>query len=630
MLGYNKYMSFSIKQVQQFLEKLFLMFKEESQLIISRVDHFIISTPLKAFIIFVCGIIGLRIITLGYRKYRLRELDELDRARSSLYRFIDFNSYYIIIFLCLDIFNGYLEKFNRADYLLAMHIFGNFLLVYILYINIGYLHSFLNLNFRVYFKRSNKDFVKDSKKLRYIITLTTLIYIVLYNLFSTFLGHNIISIIFFIIYTKILLDYEKYADIILAKIIPSSISIGVKHIPKFVIHYVLPPVFYIYTLLYSLYLVILLANNTRDWSRNILSGLLEQHLENFRQDSFNEIDIPEDYKACFENEEDVQIVRKPDPAAMAYDRIDEWLNGVNPSYHLAFSGGAGSGKNHILNKILKRYSSVNSFKINIHEKITEGSILHKRLEQFVGNGDEDEKKFVIVNSAHNLFLSKLNGFKAFDALFNIINSSSKNVFWLTIWNANSLNLIKHIYNKYELSADSVFIRPWDKEELKNLIIKRHEKSELEIRFQPELFEVMCHFGADRSIENALDIYFRILGKQTGGNPQAAINTWLKSILSIDDKSIELHLPSKKPIHEIESLTDESLFVLSTILSHERLNIDQISATTDLSEKVVNFVLKNGLNKGIIDKDKEDNSYLIRKDWLYDLKKILKKRNFIYE
>ena len=623
-------MSFTLKQTQHLIGQFFHLINNEFKVVIHYIDHFILTKPLQAFLIFVFLIVAMRTVTLAYRTYRLRKLDQLEKARASFYRFLDFNIYYLFAFMCLDIFNVYLHKFNRENYLIVMHIFRNILLLYVLYLNIGFLHSFLNLNFRVYFKRGNRDFVKDSHKLRYVITLTTFFYILLYNLFSGFLGHNIITILFFIIYTYILLGYEKYAEIILVKIIPTSMAIGKKHIPEFIIRYIFPLFFYIYTLLYSLYLVILLSNNTKDWARNILSGILEQHLENFRHDTFNKIEVPSDYSVSMKDEEGTQVLRKPDPAAMAYDRIDEWLNGTNPSYHLAFSGESGSGKNHILSKILNRYSSVNSFKVNFDEKITEENVLHDRLEQFVGNGSEDEKKFVIVNGAHNLFLSHLNGFNAFDALFNIVNSTSKNVFWLTVWNQNSLNLIKHIYNKYELSADSILIRPWDKEELKNLIMKRHEKSGMGLKFQPELFEVMCHFGTDRSIENALDIYFRILAKQTGGNPQAALNTWLKSISSFDDNEIELHLPGKKPLYEIEALTDESLFVLSTILSHERINLEQITITTDLSEKVVNYVLKNGLNKGIIDKDKQSGNYFIRKDWLYDLKSILSKRNFIYE
>ncbi|POB12622.1 hypothetical protein [Halobacteriovorax sp. DA5] len=621
-------MKFSIIKIQKAVADFFHFLNQEFSKLIAHIDEFILAWPMRSFFIFLAIIIIARVMFFLARTYLLKRSENQIQARKFVFRFFDFNLYYLFAFSALDVFNLYLLKFQREDFQLFLHVFRNILVLYVLYINIGYFHSFLRFNFQVYFKRVNKDFVKDSKKLRYIITITTFFYILLYNLFSGFLGHNIITILFFVIYTAILLRYENYAQLILPKIVPPSMLLTQKHISNLVIRYILPVFLYIYTLLYSFYLMFFLANNDKEWSKNLLSGILEQHLESLRDEVFTEYEVPSTYLDIFKRESDTEIVRKPDPAVIAYERIDSWLNGTSSSYHLAFSGESGSGKNHVLDKILKRYSSVTSFKLDINEKIVEESVLLKRLENFVGNGDEEEKKFVIIKNAHNLFLSKFNGFKAFDAFFKVINSSSKNVFWFTVWNSNSLNLIKHIYNKYELSSDTIHIRPWSKEELMQLILKRHEPTGLEIRFNEELFEIMSHFGAERSIENAQDIYFRILAKQTGGNPQAAVNTWLKSISHVNDKTIELHLPQRRPIHEVEILTDESLFVFSSILSHEHLSFSEIVATTDLSEKVVTYALKTGFGKGILSKD--GDYFHIRKDWLVDIKTILRKRNFIYE
>ncbi|EPZ49326.1 hypothetical protein M902_1228 [Bacteriovorax sp. BAL6_X] len=621
-------MKFSIVKIQEAVADAFQFINQEFASTVKTVDDFILASPMRSFILFLIAIIVARIIFFLIRSIMLGRGENKIAARKYVYRFFDFNLYYLFAFSALDIFNVYLLKFDREDFQLFLHVFRNILALYVLYINIGYFHSFLSYNFKVYFKKVDKDFIKDSKKLRYVITITTFFYILLYNLFSGFFGHNIITVIFFVIYTIILLKYDNYAELILPKIVPASMLLTKKHISKYVILYVLPVFLYLYTLIYSFYLMFFLANNDKEWAKNLLSGILEQHLESLRDEVFTDYEVPSDYVEVFKRENGTEIMRNPDPAVMAYERIDSWLNGTSNSYHLAFSGESGSGKNHALDKILKRYSSVTSFKLDISEKILEESVLLKRLENFVGKGSEEEKKFVIIKNAHNLFLSKFHGFKAFDAFFNVINNSSKNVFWFTVWNSNSLNLIKHIYNRYELSTDTIYIRPWNKEELKELILKRHEPTGLEIRFNEELFEIMSHFGTERSIENAHDIYFRILAKQTGGNPQAAVNTWLKSISHVNDKTVEIHLPQRRAIHEVEVLSDESLFVFSSILSHEYLSFSEIVDTTDLSEKVVTYALKAGFGKGILSKD--GDYFYIRKDWLVDIKTILQKRNFIYE
>ncbi len=621
-------MSFKLKRIQLYVADIINRISAYLKSFITQADNYIQTYPLKAFLYFVAGVIFLRLFFIAYREIVIRRDSTKPKARSRIIRFLEFNMYYLFLFFGLDIFNVYLESFNKESFIILLHIFRNILVLYVIFINIGYFHSYLNYNFKVYFKKGNRDFINDSRKLRYKITLSTFFFLVLYNLFSGFLGHNIITIIFFVIFTKIIMEYEKYAVLILPKVIPTSIMLTKKHVPKTVIRYILPIFLYIYTLLYSFYLMFFLAFNNREWARSLLSGILEQHLENLRDEAFSEYSPPQDYIDQFMREDEIQIIRKPDPAALAYERIDAWLNGAKSTYHLAFSGESGSGKNHILNKVLNRYSSVNSFNVEIVEKIIEESVLIKRLESFIGDGSDEEKKFIVINNAHNLFLSKYHGFNAFDAFFRVMNNSSHNVFWFTIWNSNSLNLIKHIYNKYELSSDTINIRPWTKDELRSLLLKRHEAIGTEIRFNEELFEIMSHFGAERSFDNASDIFFRILAKQTGGNPHAAVNTWLKSISYCDDKVLELHLPERRPTYEVESLSDETLFVLSSILSHELLNVDQIMATTDLSEKVVNFALKLGLEKGIIDKD--DDSFHIRKDWLVDVKATLIKRNFIYE
>lgn len=124
-------------------------------------------------------------------------------------------------------------------------------------------------------------------------------------------------------------------------------------------------------------------------------------------------------------------------------------------------------------------------------------------------------------------------------------------------------------------------------------------------------------------------FFRLLWGQSRGNPRAAIYLWLSALRYVGEQRILVSVPEFSKIEGLSNLSDETLFVLSAIVRHENLKIEEMIEVTNIEPAKIKKAVKYCEDKKLIFVSGDErfrvsppaqyfvNSYLLGKNFLYE-------------
>jgi hypothetical protein len=322
--------------------------------------------------------------------------------------------------------------------------------------------------------------------------------------------------------------------------------------------------------------------------------------------------------------------------------IDEWLEGKSDEHSLALYGDKGAGKSTLLKAVAREYEQLNIVEIKVKNKIiTEEDVYqllsdvltvntdNKAIDVLVKETNSDQKTLVLIDDAHNLFLSKVGGFKGIKKFLEIINARTENIFWLATFNRYSWTYLDNVFSKNHYFRVVRKIRSWNEADLKSMIMTRHYQTGYSLSYDAIIDAAKAHDeGATHSyIEER---FFRLLWEQSKGNPKTAIFLWLSSLRRSEHrkKELEVGLPVELETPPLSKLSPDALFVYNEIIRHENLTTNEILESTDLPEGVVRYALKVGLENDYIVRSK-GGKYSIATELQHNITNYLRVKNFIY-
>ncbi|MCT4642755.1 MAG: ATP-binding protein [Bacteriovoracaceae bacterium] len=377
-----------------------------------------------------------------------------------------------------------------------------------------------------------------------------------------------------------------------------------------------------------------------DFIKQISAKIFKNKLKSDEAVSENEnVSIPKDYEELFIAQNIAPITIKNAPYIDITNNIDSWLQNPLEENSLAISGQSGSGKTVLINRLLEKYKIDNSVNVIYHKFIkrisSKGEIVTEllRILGLEGNSVSSilasdtimKKTIVILDECHHLFISSLGGFEAYKKLLEIINLRLENIFWVSSFNQNSWNFLNAIYGKNEGYRFSYTLSGWSEEDIKRNILTIHEKSNYTISYRRILRAINQNYDSE-GIEEASELFFRLLWEQSGGNPKIAIHLWLSS-LSFRGSIIEVGLPKNDEITDLHKFSDNMLFVYAAIIKHENLTVKEAIKVTHLSEGIVRHAMKMGLENEFLARN-EGAEYSFFTRYQYRILNYLKKKNFI--
>ncbi|MEZ4750446.1 MAG: hypothetical protein R3B54_07405 [Bdellovibrionota bacterium] len=240
-------------------------------------------------------------------------------------------------------------------------------------------------------------------------------------------------------------------------------------------------------------------------------------------------------------------------------------------------------------------------------------------------GDESRKKTVyLLDDAHNFFLADIGGFEGFRAFLELTNIRLKNTFWAAAFNVHSWNYLDSVFGKNRFFRTLIPLVEWSEEEIQNMILSRHRKSQFKLAYEKVVFAAQGNRGDFE--DYAENTYFRLLWEQSSGNPRSAIYLWLSSLTRVGN-TIRVALPEDTDPEAFLDLQQDALFVYAAIVRHENLSTEEAIEVTDLPEGVVRHAIKVGMERSFL--FRYGGRYRVSAGWHNTIVSFLTKRNYIY-
>lgn len=324
--------------------------------------------------------------------------------------------------------------------------------------------------------------------------------------------------------------------------------------------------------------------------------------------------LPDDYLEWFDLGApiDASMLIKPGNgiADEVVAALDAWKRNPAGGHSLAIVGDKGSGKSSLLRVVESECKGFNVVRISIPPKLTtRKSILAffgENLQCDLGAGanaltaaeQSMEPTVILVDEAHNVFLSEIGGFDGYRALLELVNAGTSKLFWCTTFNLRSWTYLQGVFGDHAFRT-VLGIPPLSDGDVQELILTRHKRTGYHLSYDAIIRAAQSpdEFGSMAHIETQ---FFRLLWGQSKGNPRAAIVLWRSALRSAGRKGLRVGIPYFEQIRGLRDADDEALFVFAAIVRHENLTTDEAVVTTNLEPAVVMGALRLGLEAGAIE------------------------------
>ncbi len=153
------------------------------------------------------------------------------------------------------------------------------------------------------------------------------------------------------------------------------------------------------------------------------------------------------------------------------------------------------------------------------------------------------RRIIVIENVHQLFLRKLHGFDNLAQFFRLISQTNSRIFWLSTCLLYTYKYLDYTLNMSDYFGYVVNLDSLNKDQLKEIIIKRHKFSGFKLNFlPPKDFHLKRTYRrmseADKQTYLQED-YFNRLYKFAQNNLSMALLFWMRSVINVEDNSFHL-------------------------------------------------------------------------------------------
>ncbi len=374
--------------------------------------------------------------------------------------------------------------------------------------------------------------------------------------------------------------------------------------------------------------------------RSLTAKLIRSQLE-------KKSDVEEQKEACLSYEfyknlilKDVaneDLIRLEDLIQDLLRPITKWQHSQTEENVLLVVGEQGSGKSVLLKYLDAELTDLDVRRVEVPEKTLDRSSFFsaistafdgeqiENVEQLANMSGAEKRKLIVLENAHQLFLSDVGCFDAYRALLTCLNAQLENIFWVVVIHKESWVYLDQVFRREQQFSQILAMPKWSAANIKHLILSKHEKSHRKLVYNQLLFSAAAN-SESSSIRSADDRVFNILWEQAEGNPKLALALWIKAT-KLQGYHVEVAVPQMPPVSALTDLGDDLCFVYAAILTHRSLNEGELIAVTHLSESVVRYALKKGVNMGVVSR-RLDLRYEVDVLWSKTLRSYLISKNMV--
>jgi GTPase SAR1 family protein len=409
-----------------------------------------------------------------------------------------------------------------------------------------------------------------------------------------------------------------------------------------------PILLFIAIIILSIFNFIIDLTENFNFSKKISANLFKKQIESIEASEGSEKSIPGEYREEFAmyslSKEELYVVQDEKTEKELKQDIMFWHLGKSDEHSLVLYGDKGIGKTSLLKHLCRGLEEETGEEVNfIYTKMPAKTLTKQALKDFIsktlGLEDEtnfdlpaadkkfDKKQVIVIDEAQNVFLSQTNGFEAYYYLTDVLNLPTDNIFWVLSFNKSSWNYLDCAFGKTQYFRNVFELKGWSDDKIKELIMKRHEKSTIKLSYDLLINATKSQDEIDRyaSIESK---FFKLLWELSRGNPRAALALWLTALSRKNSTTFNVNIPKEVELIDLAMASDDQLFVIAHILKHENLSTSEVVSTSNLPRGVVRNALKLSLEKKYLYRD-DRSRFMIDITTQHTLIKQLRAKNFIY-
>jgi hypothetical protein len=155
-----------------------------------------------------------------------------------------------------------------------------------------------------------------------------------------------------------------------------------------------------------------------------------------------------------------------------------------------------------------------------------------------------------------------------EKVLKLIYDYSDKCLFVVNMNPFAYKIINDLWKIEDSFISIIYNMPFDSEEIKEMIIRRHHSSGLKFKLQKMDEESISEF----KLAGLFNKYF----DNTKGNPGVALNRWLTNIERFSGDVISIAYP-KIPKREVfENLDDDWQVILLQLIVHKRLSLERLT------------------------------------------------------
>jgi hypothetical protein len=182
-----------------------------------------------------------------------------------------------------------------------------------------------------------------------------------------------------------------------------------------------------------------------------------------------------------------------------------------------------------------------------------------------------------------------------------IDRYSKNYLFVININIFAYELINNILDIQDHLIGVIQCESLDSENLKSLIMKRHNSSGLNFIVENRSEKSMTQLKMAKLFSKYFDC--------TRGNPGVALNTWLSNITQYKNEQIYMKFPNNPDTDIIADLEEEILIALQQIALHKRMDAGKLKRVLTCSDEEIDKLLRPLRLNGLV-KEKAEGVYVI--------------------
>ncbi|NCB43577.1 MAG: amino acid permease [Clostridia bacterium] len=186
-------------------------------------------------------------------------------------------------------------------------------------------------------------------------------------------------------------------------------------------------------------------------------------------------------------------------------------------------------------------------------------------------------------------------------------------------NPFTYELINGMINMENNFTSIINCHPFNSEELKEMVIRRHRSSGLKFKIDKKEEEKITEIGLARLFNKHFD--------NSDGNPGTVLYQWLSNIQKVSAGTIHIKAPKNIDLLPVKNLDDDSMVILVQLALHKWMTYSKLERILGIEPHISEAIVNSLIRKGLIE-ERADKLLLINPYAEPYVRKVIKRKGLV--